>query len=568
MSMKATYKAGSALVMTMGLLLIVFSMIGLATNRLVASKDLAVMDLGIQQATAAAEAVSAFRETTLVQLAATNDLESLTLNPDSKLADDPWEGYEWFAGCIVRWRVEPVRVADSSGQFITNPFLFGVNAAMQADADFIENHDYYHYRITAEAHYLRDQTLVSGSTLAALEAANQLPWQNPQNGVCKVQATRIVQMRLNSLFKYALFHTKEGGEGDIEIGPGQAQNITGRVHTNGAIYIAGGGMSLGKPSGWGAALIGDASEPVDMVGIDGVYRLRKDTLLNMHRSSGSGGALYVPPTDAEWGDKVWFGDGQSDPGPLDSTYPVPVGHNIDDTQSSPNHTLNGVSMRNTNDSRSPDDMVDTFGAYMRDSFNSGATIVKTLSNIPQLGGRPFEAQRLFGEGTPIWTLNPGNPSDISSWTILPNEAFRPGDYYVDPLGNDGDATNDFDFSSSGGVDAVAVILQAERLYYVADPRNRKLTTTSYPSGTNPAIAVDVDQDGDGILDNSGAAYDPDLWYVDAGGLRQWYQRDSTGDGIYRVDGDNTSEAARAIVDILIRDHYMKVIQSQMDQVIH
>lgn len=539
-------RAASAIVLTLAITLLVFGMVGLATTRLRTLHQLTDYDTGVQQATAAAEAITSFRETKLVELAATNDLALLTVHPITQSPDDPWEGMDWFANCIVRWRVEPVRIAAEDGRFITNPFLFGVNAAMQADPDYLENHEYYHYRINAEAHYLRDRNLVSGSSLSDLEAAGELPWQNIDNSVCAVRATRVVQLQLNSLFKYALFHAKEGPYGDIEIGPGYDQNISGRVHSNGGIYIAGGGIRY-NPSGWGAALIGSAAEPVDMVGINGIYRLRKDTLLAVHRYSGDPNGLYVPPGDPEWGDKVWFGDGNQDPLPVDNTYPVPVGSNLDDQQSNPDHQLNGISLKYWNDSRSKDPMQATFGAHLRDSFNSGATVVKTLSNIPQLGGRPFEPQRLFAEGTQIWTTDPGNPGDIRFWTILPNDGFRPADRYVDPEGLDGDSSNDFDFTDGGGVDARPVVQSATRLYHIADPRNRKVAGSSY-SASDPSINVDVDVDGDGVLDNSGVVYDED-WFVDAGGLRQFYQRLSPTVGKHVVNGSDTSAVSLSLVDI-------------------
>ena len=541
-----SHQTASALVITMGLLVVILSMIYVTSDRVNALNKISRVDFAEQQAAAAAEAVTSFRETYLAQVAAENDLERLAVNPRTEAINDPFEGVDWFGDCLVRWRVEPARVASSDGRYITNPFLYGVSAALLSDPNFVENHEYYHFRIMAESHYLSNPNLVRDRSIAELETDGDLPWQNPMNSISTVRATRVVQLKLNSLFKYALFHAKEGPLGDIEIGPGQGQNITGRVHSNGAIYISGGGMGTSQKSGWGAALIGDASDPVDMVGINGIFRLRKDSLLLCHRTAGD--TFYVDPSNATWGDKVRYGDGQSDPLPTDAPFEVTVGSKLDDKQTNPNHTLNGVSLKWWNDSRSPEDMTETFGAYLRDSANSGATVVQTLSNIPQLGGRPFEAQRLIPEGTPLWTLDPSNPNDYSKWTILPNLAFRPADYYVDPDGIDADSTNDFAFTDEPGSNSIAVNQYAVKLYHVAPPRERQFVSSSYPSGTNPVIVVDVDEDGDGILDNSGVAYEAD-WIVDAGGLRQWYQRDALGNGIHYLDGTNTSDAAKDIIDI-------------------
>ena len=551
MYLRNTIRSASALVLTMGLMVFIGLMLTVTSDQLRSTYAIMKIDFAEQQAAAAAEAITSFRETYLVELAATNDLEALTVNPVTETLDDAFEGVEWFGDCLVRWRVEPVRVTDANGRYITNPFLFGVKASLLADPDFVENHEYYHFRILSEAHYLRDPNLVKDQTISQLEAAGELPWQNPFNAICSVRASRVVQMSLNSLFKYALFYAKEGPYGDIEMGPGGWMGIAGRVHSNGSIY-----MSSGKATSWGGGGgmdIGSATDLVDCAAIGGVYRMRKDTLLD-HRRRGVGATdtFIVDEADPTWGDKVYYGDGNQDPLPIEPGYEIPQNASIED-KTATKYKLNGKPVERDADSRNGEAMRTTHGAYLRDAKNSGATIVKTLSNIPQLGGRPFEHQRLFAEGTPIWTTNPSDPYDKTSWTILPNSTYLPATYYTDPDGVGG--TPDFSFLTEPGVNSVPVINYAKKLYYVEDPRGFKAYSlgnsyTGLPGSLTIRIAVD--EDNDGFLDGDGAGLsvlDVKEWYVDAGGLRQYYQRSSPGVGIHVIDGSNVSEQAVNLVDI-------------------
>ena len=541
-------RKATALVVTTGMLIVVMGMLAMATERLRGIKQISDVDFAVQQAAAAAEAITSFRETRLVELAATNDLEALARNPETEALNDPYEGVQWFGGCLVRWRIEPVIVTDGNGRYITNPFLYGVKDTLLADPDFVENHEFYHFRILSEAHALENTNLIKDRTISELEADGDLPWQNPANRKCVVRASRIVQMSLNSLFKYALFYAKEGPYGDIEMGPGGWMGIAGRVHTNGAIY-----MASGKNTSWGGGGgmdIGNSTDKVDMVAINGVYRMRKDTLLDHRRGVGAHAGYEVPVTNPDWGEKVHYGDGNEDPLPWDDDFGIPLGSDLED-KSGTNYKLNGVNVARTADSRSGEEMREDHTAYLRDSKNSGATVVKTLSNIPQLGGRPFEHQRLFAEGTPIWTTNLSDPTDISSWTILPNETFLPATYYVDPEGDGG--VVDLSFVTEPGTYSQQVVDFAKQLYYVEDPRGFK----AYQDGNSYSglpgdlsITVDFDADEDGFLDNSGLALtDVKDWYVDAGGLRQFYQRDASGNGIHVVNGSNTSEESVNVIDI-------------------
>ena len=77
--------------------------------------------------------------------------------------------------------------------------------ATKPTVDYVANQNLYHFRIAAEAYALRDIQLLDDTSLADLEAANNLPWQNASNRLAMVQTARVIQIGLSTLFKYACF---------------------------------------------------------------------------------------------------------------------------------------------------------------------------------------------------------------------------------------------------------------------------------------------------------------------------------------------------------------------------
>ncbi len=521
-------RSGSIMIITIGAVALVAAMALTLSERLQGISQIQTLNQSKQKALYAAESVAALREARLVNVAAANDLANLTRNPDTGLADDPWEGIQYFGGCIVRWRIEPLRVEDDDDNWINNP---PANPSEEAELVGLDgraaNTALYHYRIAAQAFTLTNPSLLDGTTIDELEASGQLPWQNGNNANASVQSVRIAQLRLNSLFRYALFYAAEGLKGDMEIGPGLAQDITGDVHSNGCIYFAGGFQSTRyKPSGWGAALIGSSSKPVNLVGVDGVVRLRKDHLLRAYMDSGH--SLYNPVLI-------------DTPEPLN----VPVSgstsnSNLNDTQNasggSPNHKLNNISFTYADDSRSPATLLARHGSHMRDGINGGATIVKTLANIPELAGRPFEHQRLFPSGTHIWTKDSDNPELISAWTVLPNNP--PGRYFVNPQ------NGNFHFTDTPSSTTVDVRIWCKKLWFNSDPFESSSYSSSALTGASLLNAIECDNDNNGILDNSGVTL-ANAWIVDADGLRQYYQRNADGSALWSINNIPTKN----IIDI-------------------
>ena len=463
-------RSGNILLLTTLVTVAVMSMVLSLATRFQAGFTITKVELAKQRARAASEAVASMMEARLTDIVATNDLANLTRNPDTGLLDDPWEGEQWFGDCIVRWRVEPMIVENEDGsEWSANPLANLIDydsvTASNPTASYVANQNLYHFRIAAEAYALRDAQLLDDTSLAALAADNNLPWQNPENRLAMVQTARVIQISLSTLFKYALFYAPVGDDGDLEIHPGSSMDIAGNVHSNGAIYWRGTSGSV--------KMSGTDGQDVSVVGIDGIFMFHKPDMLKDHGESADPYAL--------------------------TTYKNYTGTN---------QRINGVPVNTANDSRNPGEMRNTFGTDVRDG-EMGASVVRTLANIPELAGRPFELQRNVSPGTVVWTTNPANPADQTSWTIIPNDP--PAAFYQDPnAGN-------FNFTDEADTDTVAVTAFAKRLYYIGDYTDASLY------GAGPELTVTCDADNDGFLDHDGTTAVDESFLVEAHGLRRYFQ---------------------------------------------
>ena len=492
--LRTTTRSANALLVTTLVTVATLSIIVGLTQQLQAGYTLSEVDLAKQQARAASEAVASMMESRLTDIVATNDLAELQRNPDTGLQDDPWEGVQWFGDCIVRWRVEPMIVENEDGtMWSANPLAnsqdFDSVSAAQPTSAYTANQNLYHFRIAAEAYALEDNQVVDGTSLQDLEDAGRLPWQDPSLRKAMVQTARVIQIRLSTLFRYAIFYAPVGSDGDLEIHPGPDMDIAGDVHSNGTIFW----RNLGDVSISGA----EAGEDVSVVGVGGIFMFHKP----------------------------WF---YRDKGPTSDPYAA-TDYELFDSN---NQQINGIPIDSANDSRNPAEMRASFGSNVRDG-NMGATVVRTLANIPELAGRPFELQRYVTPGTTLWTTNPATPSDQTAWTIIPNNP--PAPFYQDP------GMNNFDFTDIADSNAVAVTTWAKRLYYQGDFTD----FDDYP------LPITVDNDSDGFLDSDGTTPVADARIVTAEGLRRFYQRNADGSPVYEVivGGSIDGQIAADIEDI-------------------
>ena len=439
---------GSALVLTMIVVVGMVALVSVASDNMFGSYKLSTINLDRQRARFAAETVAALVESKLVELASTpnvasNELDNLTSN----FADNPtkWWGLRgacytdsdtagtyhpavkglWINGCSVRWRIEPVRVyaktLDSAGA-VDSAATFTINteldpAKMLARRDLTTNKiklseddpGFFHFRIVAEAYTLKDARNGDEQPWAASTAT-----QSVEKSQVRVQAQRVVQLQVVNLFKYALFHAQEGPSGDISLKTGASLTILkGSVHSNASIYICGGEwkgyvstprdyhmMACGDDHHNGSVesiTLGSASEPIDVVGVQGIFRMSKTA--NLLRN------VEVP-------------DQKEIKGPRD----VPISDNDStvynlngDSSTSTRHNINGVPFILTKDSRTRGALDSTFNRRVRDQ-NNGGTVVKTLANIPEMAGRPLEHQQLASDPAnldrPLYWNNTYTAKDI------------------------------------------------------------------------------------------------------------------------------------------------------------
>lgn len=409
-------RRGNALVAT----LIISATVGLALNlsseRLQGLQAAATIDHAKMEARLAAESLAAIIEGRLRERGA-EDTAFLTKNLDSAevTAYGSALGIPGFANstdtttrgirignCMVWWRVEPVKVwsetvkelsAGSDGLYAINPNMDDENAELDVrykqavatdGAMFKDNDRNFLFRIVTEAYSLKDPTYVYNAS-----KPDYNPRNNPELRVSSAQATRVVQYTLVNLFEYAIFYAAEGSTGDLEFWQGTGMAVKGRVHSNGAIYIGGGGQSYMSnqfhtaASFNGGLSIGgpSAAEQTMVTAVDGIYRMRKP-------------ANYVAVL------KGYHPSAYMDPYKVPTTGMSGELNLNGDTPSDNRHTINGKPFTSANDSRSTaidNRMLTDFGRRVSDKY-TGTKVVQSLANVPKFKGRPLEPELLGGTG--------------------------------------------------------------------------------------------------------------------------------------------------------------------------
>lgn len=637
--MSTPSRRGSALFVTMITVgLIAFLMLQ-ATTTVESRADEIALVQAQEQAIYAAEAVAALKESELADFAARNELELLgtmgtvplgqpydlngdgdTNDPGEQMIDlngdgdgndvgeDPgpmaWQGDEiHFGNCRVRWRIEPLAITNGTDysvnpaydpSTVAPPASIDVDGDMDGDTaaeDYASNVDFYNYRIATEAYYLPDPGTLE-------DPANPPdPWRSSSNRLAVAQASRTVQLRLDAVFKYALFYAAVGPEGDIEFHNGPNMRIMGAVHSNGAIYFGGDGnqsvsytnrqgnsetRNVSYPPGTnGDVDIGSNSERKSVVAVNGLFCIQKYPMYEAVMTQ-------LLPDAVEHLDPYNLPLPGNDYSEFDTTLttasPMSGSEQVNASNSN-TYQINGVSINaGDNDSRSPSamDAVPEWSGLVLDG-NRGASVVRTLSNIPELGGRPFEPVRLVGvERAPaslnnqLWVRDPRN-ADFTL-TVLPNDP--PAPYYFDPFaertdrlldenGNNAYATiadDDYAFVPDAAPDAVESSARNDVEYEVIGQHPDDHPTTANPDEIGRARPLYYAQDPT-TLDTRdlsasdivpiGTAYDespgqpgriPGLpvfiqtkatdWPVDAGGMARFTQVDLDGDTLHLLPTRN------------------------------
>jgi Tfp pilus assembly protein PilX len=436
----APTRRGNALIVTMIVMASLAGLFCIAADNVLGQSVITQADLDRQRATYAAESLAAMIEAKLHERAA--DLRNLKVNID----EDPsawWDlrgcsytrmdanGNEvqvnpdrglWINGCVVRWRLEPVKIynktlapgeSPNGATYTVNPEPDPNLDSERTDASLAtdpnntlsDQNEFYHYRIVTEAYALTNN-----------EDADAQPWDNPGERRCSVQAQRISQLKVLCLFKYALFYAGEGPTGDIS-SLGFQQIFDGSVHSNGAVYC--GGKSLGGQYWWPNAPqfhmmcsgewpsqpglmgttcqntnLGTAAKKITVTGADGVFRECKwaNYFAVQFNAPFASKNPWAIPTDSNVFPERRFILNSDVPGD-------PIGYPY---KFAPDRVrINGIIFPPERDSRMALDLQSRFNNRVRDKNNNGK-VVKTLANFPALSGRPLEHQRLGQRGLQLY----------------------------------------------------------------------------------------------------------------------------------------------------------------------
>lgn len=431
-------RRGAALLVTMLVTTAVVAILLMASERTRAESILTGVENDRLRASLAAESVAALIEAKLVGHAA--EVENLTTNVDKDPATwwnlfgcaymdgttsvIPQRGL-WMNGCLVRWRIEPVKIASaveenttaSNATFTVNRQINPIRVA-QRDADARSashggtlmpgNPPYFHYRIVTEAYALKNQDNVTA-----------IPWSETGHHSVSVQVQRVIQLNLINLFDYAIFYGASGETGDLEFEPDQNVTMFASMHSNGAIYLGGSGADFKKndykksASDGGVIVLGNRTDKVEVLGVMGVVRLRKAANVFFASPAGHDEPSTKAPLEVPFpGNPVKKARHSSTmSGSLDL-------NGGDGNPATEKVAINGEKFIYQHDSRSdwslPKNRVDP---YIKDAKSGGAAITH-LASIPQFSGYPLEPQRMVGDQIPLYrtvvgdryTVNPGRES--------------------------------------------------------------------------------------------------------------------------------------------------------------
>ncbi len=451
-------RRGAAMIVTMLVTTTVVAVLFMASERTRANSIMVDLSDDRLRASLAAESVAALIEAKLVARAA--EIENLTTN----INEDPATWWNlvgcaytlgttpviptrglWVDGCVVRWRLEPVKIASAVNlDGIANDATYTVNREVdparvdQRDSEaraagggtlLDGNPPFFHYRIVTEAYALKNQ-----------DQATAVPWEQAGQHTVSVQVQRVVQLNLVNLFDYAIFYGASGETGDLELEPEGDAVLNASVHSNGAIYLGGSGTAFKNKnykksaSDGGGITMGGRSDKVEVSGVMGIYRLRKAANVHFASEDGNGEPTVKAPRDVPLpGKKVKTGKKSVMSGSLDL-------NGGDGNPATEKVTINGEKFTYLRDSRRdwslPENRIDP---YITDA-KSGGTVITTLANIPQFSAHPLEPQRQAGEQIPLYrtidgerfTIDPTRAparllyySDNGSLTTDPESGVRP-----------------------------------------------------------------------------------------------------------------------------------------------
>jgi len=429
------------------------------------------------QARSAAEAVARVKQQELSEAANANlgalesDTTLLGVNPDGSQSATGGRGWTYFNNCWVRWQVEPVRLngkfsASGTARTVVNPTTSGQaptglsGTAAPGGSTWTQNSSYYAFRIDTQAFALANPNSIPRPAVTALFPTTVGGVRAEQRAIATV--VRLTSMKVESLFKFAIYYTHTGFLGDLDMWSGAAVNVSGSVWSNGSIFF--GGQSVGHLTGdyqgaasGGAAqtIGGTGANQVLVVGVDGIYRTRKPVVQTAFNQGliPSDNPRVMPQSGGTWGSTAMTGNNNL---------------NGDNGGAGPGHKLNDTVITAPTDSRAANwtaisattGQYTLYGDRVRD-VNRGAQVsVPSVQGVP-LDGRRIEATRLVGEQALLYCSDPTNPTTTLTVNLKVNPAAAQLFYQTDPR-----------LAASGAVTAVGVIASSWPVYATDMPLYR------------------------------------------------------------------------------------------------
>jgi hypothetical protein len=304
---------GSTLFITLIVAIFVFSLIAVATERMMGNHRLQKHEHYVANAQFAAESAVGLLEHELLALLE-EDPANLQNNIDTSDAKN-WlsgKGFDmdgnatdalYLSGCAVRWRVEPVKIMETAStaadnkekQFFVNSernaSLYddrkaGAETAAAGTAGggtnklLIDPAQHFFFRIVAEAYALKDPRAYTHATVSS--PAPAMPWATSGAYHVRVQVQRVIKLEDQNAYRYLFNYTTANEDGDLEFYPESTVTLSAQApfHSNNAIFFGSKNPSaviqIGKPTTKDADNNDVTSDDVSAIeAARGIFRLSK-----------------------------------------------------------------------------------------------------------------------------------------------------------------------------------------------------------------------------------------------------------------------------------------------------
>lgn len=439
-------RAGNALFLATTVVAISFTVLMLSTDQGIGVRKEQEVVIHRLKARNAAEAVARIKQQELGE-AASADLGALEddaslpgINPDGSTSAIGGRGWTYFNDCWVRWQVEPVRLSGASlatPLTVVNPTTSGqapaglTGTAAPDGSTWTQNSSYYAFRIDTQAFALDDPSSIPRPAITDTFPSTAAGDRAIQLAVAS--AVRLTSLKVESLFRFAIYYTHPGFLGDLDMWSGAALTVSGSVWSNGSIFLGGQGVQhlmaanyQNAVSGGAAQTIGSGGAPVLIVGVDGIYRTRKPVVQTAFNQGliPSDNPRLMPQTNATWGATAMTGNNNL---------------NGDNGGNGPGHRLNGTIITAPTDSRAVNwtginavtGQYTLYGNRVMD-INRGAQVsIPSVQGVP-LDGRRIEATRLMGEQALLYCTDPANPTTSLTVNLQANPGAVQLFYQTDP----------------------------------------------------------------------------------------------------------------------------------------